>query len=77
MTTQVKLNMETLLPSSLLEEDLSDNENISNFKIKPNVTSLKENSHEQEKEKEKEKEKVFHIFNYLIHYIGRTKWYMY
>ena len=71
MTTQVKLNMETLLPSSLLEEDLSDNENISNFKIKSNVTSLKENSHEQEKEK------VFHIFNYLIHYIGRTKWYMY
>ena len=71
MTTQVKLNMETLLPSSLLEEDISDNENISNCKIKPNVTSLKENSHEQEKEK------VFHIFNYLIHYIGRTKWYMY
>ena len=71
MTTQVKLNMETLLPSSLLEEDLSDNENISNCKIKHNVTSLKENSHEQEKEK------VFHIFNYLIHYIGRTKWYMY
>ncbi len=71
MTTQVKLNMETLLPSSLLEEDLSDNENISNCKIKHNVTSLKENSHEQEKEK------VFHIFNFLIHYIGRTKWYMY
>ena len=70
MTTQVKLNMETLLPSSLLEEDFSDNENISNFKIKHNVTSLKENSREQKK-------KVFHIFNYLIHYIGRTKWYMY
>ena len=69
MTTQVKLNMETLLPSSLLEEDLSDNENISNFKIKDNVISLEGNSHEQEKEKEK----VFHIFNYLIHYIGRTK----
>ena len=68
MTTQVKLNMETLLPSSLLEEDLSDNENISNFKIKDNVISLEGNSHEQEKEK------VFHIFNYLlIHYIGRTK----
>ena len=49
MTTQVKLNMETLLPSSLLEEDLSDNENISNFKIKHNVTSLKENSREQKK----------------------------
>ena len=49
MTTQVKLNMETLLPSSLLEEDFSDNENISNFKIKHNVTSLKENSREQKK----------------------------
>ena len=69
MATQVKLNMEKLLPSSLLEEDLSDNENISNFKIKDNVISLEGNSHEQEKEKEK----VFHIFNYLIHYIGRTK----
>ena len=48
--------METLIPSSLLEEELSDNERITKIKFEDNIPNLKDVS------QEKEQEKVFHIF---------------
>ena len=63
MKTQGKINMETLIPSSLLEEELSDNESITKIKFEDNIPNLKDAS------QEKEQEKVFHIFNLFIIYI--------
>jgi hypothetical protein len=56
MKAQEKINMETLIPSSLLEEDLSDNGSLSNMKFKDNITLLKDNFYI------KGQEEVFHIF---------------
>jgi len=68
MKTQGKINMEALIPSSLLEEELSDNESISKIKFEDNTPNLKDVS------QEKEQEKVFHIFNsYIIYIYYRTK----
>ena len=36
MKAQSNINIETLIPSSLLEEDHSDKENISNFEFEDN-----------------------------------------
>lgn len=67
MKAQGKINLETLIPSSLLDEDLSDNGSISNMKLKDNITLLKDNYYA------KEQEEVFHIFNYIIFFYRKKK----
>lgn len=41
MKTKSTINVENLIPSSLLEEDHSDNENNSNINFRENIPSFK------------------------------------
>lgn len=42
MKSQPSINLETLIPSSLLEEENSDNESISNMKLINNIPIFKD-----------------------------------
>lgn len=60
MKAQNKINIETLIPSSLLDEEHSDNESISNGKFEDNLPLFKDAP------KEILIEKVNHFFNNFI-----------
>ena len=60
MKAQKTINIETLIPSSLLDEEHSDNESFSNCKFEANLPLFKDAP------KEKLTDKVINNFNNLI-----------
>jgi hypothetical protein len=68
MKAQKTINIETLIPSSLLDEEHSDNESFSNCKFEDNLPLFKDAP------KEKLTDKVNHIFNnFIIFYRMKKK----
>ena len=67
MKTQANINVEKLIPSSLLEEEHSDNESISNNSFEENNPLFKDASPKNMLEN------VNHIFILLIYFIERKK----
>ena len=66
MKAQSTINIENLIPSTLLEEEHSDNESISNKKLKDNIPLFKDIPQENISDN------VNHIFiNFILFY--RTK----
>lgn len=62
MNSSKTINIETLIPSSLLEEEYSDNESISNKKFKKDISSKEEI---EQKNKQENVNYIF-LFNYYI-----------
>ncbi len=68
MKAKSTINIETLIPSTLLEEEHSDNESTSNMKFKDNIPIFKDIPQENLKEN------VIHIFIIIYNiYLFRMK----
>ena len=67
MKNQSTINIETLIPSTLLEEEHSDNGSISNNKLKGNIPLIKDVP------QEKNSDNVNHIFINFFILFYRTK----